>query len=209
MEILFFKEVAMWRTFITNLFWDRVYNARKWSVWAVVVLCCFRELHDLCVWNFFLFSFLFNLYLWCFSDVRSSIVGWSERFDVAQKLLSLLNSYTPKEVRQSCLGMSSFYFFLNSFLIYYIQQTLLISDVLVVSAPDFELSGPGMFCWPGHCAVFGRNRYSTKLSFTLEYNWVPDLEKLSRGDALSCFMLQTPWNCSVVWAATLEHKNRS
>ncbi|KAJ7390778.1 Ubiquitin carboxyl-terminal hydrolase 34 [Desmophyllum pertusum] len=38
-------------------------------------------------------------------DVRSSIVGWSERFDVAQKLLSLLNSYTPKEVRQSCLDV--------------------------------------------------------------------------------------------------------
>lgn len=49
-----------------------------------------------------------NIYLLYSTDVRSSIVGWSERFDVAQKLLSLLNSYTPKEVRQSCLGMSSF-----------------------------------------------------------------------------------------------------
>ena len=50
------------------------------------------------------FSSCFELFVLCFSDVRSSIVGWSERFDVAQKLLSLLNSYTPKEVRQSCLG---------------------------------------------------------------------------------------------------------
>ena len=100
--------------------------------------------------NFFLFSFLFNLYLLCFSDVRSSIVGWSERFDVAQKLLSLLNSYTPKEVRQSCLGMSWFYRFLNSFLIYWISQTSLISDVLLVSAPNSKSSGPGLFCWAGH-----------------------------------------------------------
>ena len=41
------------------------------------------------------------------SDVRSSIVGWSERLDIAQKLLSLLNSYTPKEVRTACLGKST------------------------------------------------------------------------------------------------------
>ena len=41
------------------------------------------------------------------TDVRSSIVGWSERLDIAQKLLSLLNSYTPKEVRTACLGKSS------------------------------------------------------------------------------------------------------
>ena len=41
-----------------------------------------------------------------FSDVRSSLVGWSERLDIAQKLLSLLNSYTPKEVRTACLGKS-------------------------------------------------------------------------------------------------------
>ncbi|KAL9953976.1 hypothetical protein ACROYT_G041461 [Oculina patagonica] len=46
-------------------------------------------------------------------DVRSSIVGWSERIDVAQKLLSLLNSYTPKEVRQSCLDV------LNAMLVLY------------------------------------------------------------------------------------------
>ncbi|CAH3140586.1 unnamed protein product [Pocillopora meandrina] len=46
-------------------------------------------------------------------DVRSSILGWSERFDVAQKLLSLLNTYTPKEVRQSCLDV------LNAMLVLY------------------------------------------------------------------------------------------
>ena len=40
----------------------------------------------------------------CISDVRNSLSTWTERLDVAQKLLSLLNSYTPKEVRQSCLG---------------------------------------------------------------------------------------------------------
>ena len=60
--------------------------------------------------------------MYCFSDVRSSIVGWSERFDVAQKLLSLLNSYTPKEVRQSCLGMSCFYFFLNYLILFFMYR---------------------------------------------------------------------------------------
>ena len=60
--------------------------------------------------------------MYCFSDVRSSIVGWSERFDVAQKLLSLLNSYTPKEVRQSCLGMSRFYFFLNYLVLFFVYR---------------------------------------------------------------------------------------
>lgn len=46
-------------------------------------------------------------------DVRSSIVGWSERLDIAQKLLSLLNSYTPKEVRTACLEV------LNAMLVLY------------------------------------------------------------------------------------------
>lgn len=46
-------------------------------------------------------------------DVRSSLLGWSERLDVAQKLLSLLNSYTPKEVRQPCLEV------LNAMLVLY------------------------------------------------------------------------------------------
>lgn len=49
-----------------------------------------------------------------FSDVRSSLVGWSERLDIAQKLLSLLNSYTPKEVRTACLGKSEFIVFCPS-----------------------------------------------------------------------------------------------
>lgn len=46
-------------------------------------------------------------------DVRSSLVGWSERLDIAQKLLSLLNSYTPKEVRTACLEV------LNAMLVLY------------------------------------------------------------------------------------------
>ncbi|CAB3983712.1 Ubiquitin carboxyl-terminal hydrolase 34 [Paramuricea clavata] len=36
-------------------------------------------------------------------DVKSGIYGWAERIDMAQKLLSLLNFYTPKEIRKCCL----------------------------------------------------------------------------------------------------------
>jgi hypothetical protein len=38
------------------------------------------------------------------SDVKSSVYGWTEKIDLAQKLLSLLNFYTPKEIRKYCLG---------------------------------------------------------------------------------------------------------
>ncbi|XP_048585971.1 ubiquitin carboxyl-terminal hydrolase 34 isoform X2 [Nematostella vectensis] len=46
-------------------------------------------------------------------EVRSSVLGWSEKMDVAQKLLSLLNSYTPKDVRTICLEV------LNAMLVQY------------------------------------------------------------------------------------------
>ena len=55
-----------------------------------------------------------NIFSSFFTDVRSSIVGWSERLDIAQKLLSLLNSYTPKEIRTACLGKSSLFCSKNS-----------------------------------------------------------------------------------------------
>lgn len=37
-------------------------------------------------------------------DVRSSILGWSEKMEIAHKLLSLLNSYTPPDVHKCCRG---------------------------------------------------------------------------------------------------------
>ena len=43
-----------------------------------------------------------------FLEVKSSICGWSEKIDMAQKLLSLLNFYTPKEIRNCCLGTDCF-----------------------------------------------------------------------------------------------------
>lgn len=48
--------------------------------------------------------YVLSVFVCCISDVRNSLSSWGDRLDVAQKLLSLLNSYTPKEVRQSCLG---------------------------------------------------------------------------------------------------------
>ena len=55
------------------------------------------------VFNFYI-VYVLSVFVYCISDVGNSLSTWTERLDVAQKLLSLLNSYTPKEVRQSCLG---------------------------------------------------------------------------------------------------------
>lgn len=149
-----FREVAMSRGFYQQQLFVEGLQCQE-----VIRYCVKNYLKDI------FFSLLFDLYLLCFTDVRSSIVGWSERFDVAQKLLSLLNSYTPKEVRQSCLGMPCFYWFLNSLSIYQIQQTLLISDVSAVSKHrcifvltvalwpigyciGLRIESSGFVCWP-------------------------------------------------------------
>lgn len=38
------------------------------------------------------------------SDVKQALIQWQERIDFAHKLLTLLNSYSPPELRNACLG---------------------------------------------------------------------------------------------------------
>lgn len=42
----------------------------------------------------------------CFGplDVKQALIQWQERIDFAHKLLTLLNSYSPPELRNACLG---------------------------------------------------------------------------------------------------------
>ena len=116
------------------------------------------------VWK--LFFFVTTFFVLCFSDVRSSIVGWSERFDVAQKLLSLLNSYTPKEVRQSCLGMSCF---LISLLIlsrqarFYQLYELQFSPLLTLSLPRVLSSKLTGKSWISFCKIVKNKQYHMKV----------------------------------------------
>lgn len=37
-------------------------------------------------------------------DVKQALIQWQERIDFAHKLLTLLNSYSPPELRNACLG---------------------------------------------------------------------------------------------------------
>lgn len=39
-------------------------------------------------------------------DVKQALIQWQERIDFAHKLLTLLNSYSPPELRNACLGES-------------------------------------------------------------------------------------------------------
>lgn len=41
-----------------------------------------------------------------FVDVKQALIQWQERIDFAHKLLTLLNSYSPPELRNACLGES-------------------------------------------------------------------------------------------------------
>lgn len=38
------------------------------------------------------------------ADVKQALIQWQERIDFAHKLLTLLNSYSPPELRNACLG---------------------------------------------------------------------------------------------------------
>lgn len=52
---------------------------------------------------------LIFIYLFIFSictDVKQALIQWQERIDFAHKLLTLLNSYSPPELRNACLGNS-------------------------------------------------------------------------------------------------------
>lgn len=40
----------------------------------------------------------------CHPDVKQALIQWQERIDFAHKLLTLLNSYSPPELRNACLG---------------------------------------------------------------------------------------------------------
>lgn len=40
----------------------------------------------------------------CSPDVKQALIQWQERIDFAHKLLTLLNSYSPPELRNACLG---------------------------------------------------------------------------------------------------------
>ena len=59
-------------------------------------------------------------------DVKNGIYGWTERIDMAQKLLSLLNFYTPKEIRKPCLGTVLCAFFVS---------VILLRVVLIIKRP--------------------------------------------------------------------------
>lgn len=36
--------------------------------------------------------------------MKQALIQWQERIDFAHKLLTLLNSYSPPELRSACLG---------------------------------------------------------------------------------------------------------
>lgn len=37
-------------------------------------------------------------------DVKQALIQWQERIEFAHKLLTLLNSYSPPELRNACIG---------------------------------------------------------------------------------------------------------
>jgi len=39
-----------------------------------------------------------------FADVKQALIQWQERIEFAHKLLTLLNSYSPPELRNTCIG---------------------------------------------------------------------------------------------------------
>lgn len=39
-----------------------------------------------------------------FADVKQALIQWQERIEFAHKLLTLLNSYSPPELRNACIG---------------------------------------------------------------------------------------------------------
>lgn len=41
-----------------------------------------------------------------FTDVKQALIQWQERIEFAHKLLTLLNSYSPPELRNACIGKS-------------------------------------------------------------------------------------------------------
>ena len=44
------------------------------------------------------------MYIFVCVDVKQALIQWQERIDFAHKLLTLLNSYSPPELRNACLG---------------------------------------------------------------------------------------------------------
>lgn len=43
-------------------------------------------------------------YAFTFADVKQALIQWQERIEFAHKLLTLLNSYSPPELRNACIG---------------------------------------------------------------------------------------------------------
>jgi hypothetical protein len=46
------------------------------------------------------------MYAFVFADVKQALIQWQERIEFAHKLLTLLNSYSPPELRNACIGKS-------------------------------------------------------------------------------------------------------
>lgn len=44
--------------------------------------------------------------MFAFADVKQALIQWQERIEFAHKLLTLLNSYSPPELRNACIGKS-------------------------------------------------------------------------------------------------------
>jgi len=44
------------------------------------------------------------MYAFIFADVKQALIQWQERIEFAHKLLTLLNSYSPPELRNACIG---------------------------------------------------------------------------------------------------------
>lgn len=44
------------------------------------------------------------MYAFVFADVKQALIQWQERIEFAHKLLTLLNSYSPPELRNACIG---------------------------------------------------------------------------------------------------------
>ena len=38
------------------------------------------------------------------TDITRGLLNWKDRREVMQKLASMINSYSPRKIRQSCLG---------------------------------------------------------------------------------------------------------
>lgn len=46
-----------------------------------------------------------NIFMYAFfADVKQALIQWQERIEFAHKLLTLLNSYSPPELRNACIG---------------------------------------------------------------------------------------------------------